>query len=177
VAFLLIVAAQIAKQTKNSLQEDTSSSTTSERGLGERVRRRLIDLLNTRRRFYSAVGVFVFGIVTAPVGIELLHWRGRDELRTFINEHHPDVFVVGQQMKDSAEYLDMLSATHFVFAHHSHPTVRIPIRLVARNGEKLNLILAQDSEIAIEFWVYLSPYGMSKNDTIGRTYTTLLRRK
>jgi len=85
-------------------------------------------------------------------------------------------WIDGQEITDPSALVAALRRLEHVSAHHSSPQRPRQIR-IARGRERLTVIVARDSKVPDEYWVFLpgdsyGPYGELLGQSAGRVRTT-----
>ena len=83
------------------------------------------------------------------------------------------ITVNGRTVRNDRSLLAALESTHWVMAHHSHPTSTIHIT-VEGNGRAMSFNLRRDSSNPQEYWVFIPEYRASSMNEIGRITTDVL---
>jgi len=124
------------------------------------------------------IGIFLAGS-TYAWNNERRRENTRQEVLAFLEAAGPDAGVrvvdaAPWRGQDRAELLRALRAMEAPRTHNSHPLGRFEVHL-EKGGKRLTLVLARDSSIDTEYWVYLPGRGwISDKKEIARIHTPIL---
>jgi len=119
-----------------------------------------------------AFALCLYGIMS------LVGFAARSELKSAIAEAREgkrELWIDGSKAPQPAPYLDALDDMIWVMvAHHSRPIPpTIELSLVKKDSS-LTVHLQPDSDRSNELWVFFPKYKTTKDNDIGRIYTSLL---
>ncbi len=124
------------------------------------------------------IGIFLAGS-TYGWSIERRRVNARQEVLAFLEAAGPDAVVRVMDAavwkgQDRAELLRALCAMEEPRTHNSHPLGRFDVHL-EKGGKRLTLVLARDSSIDTEYWVYIPGRSwISDKKEIARIHTPIL---
>jgi hypothetical protein len=97
--------------------------------------------------------------------------RNRVLARLAVADSHSRVLVNGRDRANPQPVLDALSRLRYIEPHHTYPDHRLTVE-VRDGGEPLRLVLARDSSVLTEYWVFLDESGPISDYEIGRVYSS-----
>lgn len=150
-------------------------------GWGAFAQMRRVDAQNDRERakttrsFLQAFVLFVAIIAFVILTSAWIAYEARQQLFTALDEPILSVEVDGRLLPEPEPFVDLLrhmnSSTYRY--HHSHPTQ--PMNVVLHTKTKdIDLILARDSDLPNEYWVFDPTYKTTTQNDIGKVTTKLL---
>jgi len=80
------------------------------------------------------------------------------------------VSIDGHSVDDPQRVVAVLRSLRWAWAHHSHPTTPVWVRVSAPSHDIL-LNLSRDSSDPHEYWVFLPRYAVTSRNEIGRIFT------
>lgn len=96
---------------------------------------------------------------------ELIAAEARKELRAYIaNNALVNVSIDGEPLSNPSSLLAALASVHPQVNQHTAPARRFTIKLTSAEGS-LIVVLARDSAVPDEFWVYYPKYHTFRPDT------------
>ena len=116
--------------------------------------------------FVIVVIVFLAAVWGILILDDFVEKRAREVVLSALNDLSPNATVtINGQTRKKEPVLEALRRLKHIDSHHSSPLT--PIHVDIRDGDKtINLIVAQDSERADEYWVY-RPGRNYHNDPLG----------
>jgi hypothetical protein len=117
----------------------------------------------------SFAGSIIMSMIAAEFSKHIAHADVLRDLATLPADYI--VSVDGHRAEDPQRVLEVLRSLRWAWAHHSHPTTPVWVRVSAPSHDIL-LNLSRDSSDPHEYWVFFPRYSVTSRNEIGRIFTT-----
>lgn len=137
----------------------------------QRARPRRSDALDPV--FVAAVGAF-FGIIAFEFALTSVYaYEARTEIAAFCVGGVEAVTVDGRPFAPAGDLVSQIVAPSHPWAHHSHPTQTLRVRLTGAKGI-LDLALGRDNGDPHEYWLFYPRYSVTSRAEVGHVFTDRL---
>lgn len=122
---------------------------------------------------FIAIGAFL-GVIAFEFGLTTLYkCQASTEIADFFAGGIQSVAVDGTPFAVTDDFVAQIKDPRHLFAHHSHPTKALHVRLTGANGT-LDVVLSRDSGDRHEYWLLYPRYSMTASNDVGRVITNRL---